>query len=660
MAQTLTPDRLVYELALAADPQIDPDGGRIIYSYSVIDRETKKANTQLWITNLDGKNRRQLTFNGSRNSGARWSPDGGQIAFVSDRIGDKQQGIFIIPADGGEARQILASHQPLSGLAWSPDGATIACTSSYDPENPDGTPPSPDDAPRVRVTRRLDYKQDTRGDGYLGDHRVQIFVVDVASGESRRLTTELVDHHAPAWSPDGSRIAVQIGRDNGMHSQLALIDVAGGAVEMVGPSTGVIGSWAWSPTGDRLMLTGEPSRTWQNDVFVYDVGPKRLRRITEDLQPFPGTGFPGLLPPPQPVWLDAATVLFTGIRSGASGLYIINLDSGAVELIHADQATLAGLSTDRANRYVVQSYSNLETTGAIHLFDRESATGRIIVAPNRGVLTESPAASWERIEIVRDPYTIEAWLLFPPGFDPSRTYPLVLDIHGGPNSFYGYNFNGVQQALAGAGYIVVFSNPRGSGSYGRRFTSQVTNDWGGEDYHDLMAVVDAALERPYVDPDRLGVYGYSYGGYMTAWIIGQTNRFKAAVCGAPVFDLESFYGTSDIGHVFGDQQWGGPPGKIDEWPANRSPSNFIQQATTPTLIPHGEADQRCPIGQGEQLYMALLKQGVETELVRYPGGSHLMMTYGPPAHREDYLRRVVAWFDDHLGNDVAERPTGSD
>ena len=651
MSARLTPERLVYDVTVAADPQISPDGSRIVYSYSAIDPAKKKPTSQLWLIDSDGANRRQITFSGTTNSGARWSPDGTHIAFVSDRAGDKQQGIYILPVAGGEARELLRSYQPISALAWSPNGDRLAYTAPWDPENPDGTPPLPDDAPRVRVTRRIDYKQDTRNDGYLGDLRVHVYVADVASGETRRLTAELVDHNAPDWSPDGTTIAAQIGRDNGMYSQLVLIDVATGAVETVGERTGVIGSWAWSPRGDRIMLTGEPSRTWQSDILLYDVGTKTMKRVTDDLEPAPGAGFPGLMAPPQPVWLDEATVLFSGTRAGGSGLYTVNVDADEVGPVHYDRATLSGLSMDAAKRYVVQGYASLETLGAIHVFDRETNTAQVIYSPNDAVLAESPGAPWERFEVARPPYTIEAWMLFPPDFDPARTYPLVLDIHGGPNGAYGYAFNGVQQALAAAGYVVVFSNPRGSSSYGRDFTAQVTNDWGGEDYHDLMAVVDAALERPYIDPGRLGVYGYSYGGYMTGWIIGNTDRFKAAVCGAPVFDFESFYGTSDIGHVFGDLQWGGPPGKADEWPAKRSPSAMIHNAKTPTLIPHGEADERCPIGQGEQLYMALTKLGVETELVRYPGGSHLFLIYGPPPHRADYISRVVGWFDDHIGNE---------
>jgi dipeptidyl aminopeptidase/acylaminoacyl peptidase len=233
-------------------------------------------------------------------------------------------------------------------------------------------------------------------------------------------------------------------------------------------------------------------------------------------------------------------------------------------------------------------------------------------------------------------------------------YPLVLDIHGGPNSFYGYDFNAIRQALAAAGFAVLYCNPRGSGSYGRAFTQAVTGDWAGEDYLDLIAVVDAAVadERFQVDPNRLGVYGYSYGGYMTSWIIGHTDRFTAAVIGAPVVDLVSFYGTSDIGHLFGPKQIGGTPWtNFDEY-VERSPITYLHKATTPSLIIHGEADDRCPIGQGEQCFVALLENGCEVEFVRYPGGAHTLLRTGFPAHREDVLARITGWFGAHLGHGI--------
>jgi dipeptidyl aminopeptidase/acylaminoacyl peptidase len=206
----------------------------------------------------------------------------------------------------------------------------------------------------------------------------------------------------------------------------------------------------------------------------------------------------------------------------------------------------------------------------------------------------------------------------------------------------------MQQMLASHGFVVVFSNPRGSGTYGREFAQMVRCDWGGEDYLDLMAVIDTALEQPYTDRERTGIWGYSYGGFMTAWTIGHTQRFKAAVCGAPCFDLESMYGTSDISHAWGAYEWGGKPHEASEAFAAHSPSTFAHRATTPTLIVQGEADNRCPIGQGEQMFVALKQAGCEVEFARYPGGSHAMLRVGPPSHRADFLGRLLGWFSDHL------------
>ncbi|MBO0881703.1 MAG: S9 family peptidase, partial [Mycobacterium sp.] len=283
------------------------------------------------------------------------------------------------------------------------------------------------------------------------------------------------------------------------------------------------------------------------------------------------------------------------------------------------------------------------------VYDRLTGQRQVISRHNVDLLQSAPAAQWERFEVERNGTTIEAWLLRPPDFDPSRKYPLVLDVHGGPHGFHGYAFNVTQQMLASHGFVVVYSNPRGSGSYGREFAQMVRNDWGGEDFLDLMAVVDAALQQPYTDPERTGIWGYSYGGFMTAWTIGHTPRFKAAVCGAPCFDLESMYGTSDISHAWGQYQWGGKPHEASEAFAAHSPSTFAHRATTPTLIIHGEADNRCPIGQGEQMFVALKQADCEVEFARYPGGAHTLLRVGPPSHRVDILARLLGWFTDHLG-----------
>jgi dipeptidyl aminopeptidase/acylaminoacyl peptidase len=651
MTRPLTPEDFIYGFEPAGDPHITPDGSAIIYTMTRTDADSGKAASNIWRCGIDGSGAHPITHAkpGVRNSGARWSPDGSNIAFTSNRSG--KPGIYVMSIDGGEARELTTHARAIFDLAWSPDGTLLTYTTTYDPENPDDEE-RPDDAPPpVRVTRRLDYKQDNRG--YLNDVRFQVWVVDVASGERRMITRTPVDHNHPQWSPDGQTLAVKIPNRNGMCSQLGLVSVATGSTILIGPEDGMVGVWSWSPDGTRMLFSGDTSQTWQPDWFLYDVDKGQVNRLTDDLPVLPDPGFPTITPPSQPVWLDDRKALVHAIRAGSSGLYEVDTKNGNTKLVHDWRGSASGLSMDDGHRYAVQGLATMESIGEIAVFDRKTGTDTVITDQNGALLTEAPPARWERFDVKRSDYTTEAWLLMPPDFDPTRRYPVILDVHGGPNGFYGYSFNAVQQVLATNGFIVVYSNPRGSGSYGRDFTQQVIRDWGGEDYQDLMAVLDTVLERPYADEHRTGIFGYSYGGYMTAWAISQTDRFGAAVCGAPCFDLESMYGTSDIGHIFGEIQWGGQPYELPDWYAAHSPSTFAHRTTTPTLIVHGEADDRCPIGQGEQMFVALKKAGCEAEFVRYPGGSHLMLRGGPPEHRVDFYRRVLGWFEDHLTSSAA-------
>ena len=641
----LTPDALVYDTLSAAEPQLSPDGTQVVYALVKADRELDRGTSQIWLCNRDGSNARQLTQSGDRNREARWSPDGHSIAFVSDRV-EGQSTLCVLPINAGEA-QPLTSHRPAIGqIAWSPDGTRIAYVVAFDPENPNEEPPKAHRAPKVHVTRRLDYKQDNRG--WLNDVRTQVFVVDVHAGQRRRLTTDPIDFWYPQWSPDGRSIAARATRDNGIYSQLALIDVASGSVKYVGPERGTIGVWSWSPDGSRILLDGDIEPSAAVDFFLYDLKSDSIRRLTTDLAVAPDAGFPTVVAPSQPVWLDASETLLHAIRAGESGYYRFNVESSDLTREYATESVSVGFSLDRAQRYIAQTHSNFDAFGEIAIYDRQTGQRSVITAYNAPLLESAPPAKWERFNVVRDGIEIEAWLLKPPDFDSSRKYPVVLDVHGGPHGFYGYAFNNMQQVLASNGFVVVFSNPRGSGSYGRAFSQMVRCDWGGDDFLDLMAVIDEALEQPYTDSERTGIWGYSYGGFMTAWTIGHTRRFKAAVCGAPCFDLESMYGTSDISHAWGPFEWGGKPHEASEAFAAHSPSTFAHRATTPTLIVQGEADDRCPIGQGEQMFVALKQAGCEVEFARYPGGSHAMLRVGPPSHRADFLQRLLGWFTDHL------------
>jgi dipeptidyl aminopeptidase/acylaminoacyl peptidase len=668
MPQPLTPEALIFDLVQASDPQVAPDGGCIVYTRTTADRQSRQTTSHLWLCDIDGGNQRQLTYAGQRNSSARWAPDGQALAFVSDRV--PKSGLFVLPLTGGEAREITHHRQAIADPAWSPDGRWLAYTTQVDPDNPTEAEPPAGAAPRVRVTRRLDYKYDGRG--YLNDARQQVFVVEVASGARRQVTDGPADHQRPTWSPDGRWLAVARANHTAMGARLALIEVATGETRLIGPERGVVDLWAWSPAGDRLLLAGEPTPTWQTDFYLYDLGTGGLRRLTEDLPCLPAGAYPGPLPSPL-VWLDEQRVLFHALHAGRSQLSILDCADGRVERIQDWPARHVGLSVDAARRVAVQGHASPTATGELVVTDlvasRQSPvassnpqlptpnpqfplspqSSHIITDFNGPLLRAAPSPGVERLSVRRAGETIDAWLLLPPDFDPARRYPLVLDIHGGPHNLYGEHFSPLQQCLAVHGFLVLYANPRGSGSYGRQFAQLVMRDWGGEDYHDLLAVLDAVLARGSVDPARVGIYGFSYGGYMTAWAIGQTDRFAAAVCGAPVFDLESFYGTSDIGFIFGELEFGAPPHTAPDWYAAHSPSTYAHRARTPTLILHGEADERCPIGQGEQMFVALHRAGCEVEFVRYPGGAHGFSGAGPLDHRLDVLSRVLAWYQRYLG-----------
>jgi dipeptidyl aminopeptidase/acylaminoacyl peptidase len=646
MPTPLTPETLVYGLTPAADPQISPGGDQVLFTLTTTQPDSNPV-SQIWLANADGTAPRQLTRAATSSHSPRWSPDGRQIAFVSNRGAGTS--IFVLAANApGEPREITRHHVTIAGLTWSPESRRLAYVAEVDPDNPEAER-RPTDMPPVRAIRRIDYKQDDRG--VINNVRYQLFVVDVETGERRQLTHDPFDHFWPAWSPDGQTIAVQRPSRNEMASQLALVSLAG-ETTLLGPPLGFVSTFAWSPDGQRIVFTGDETQTWQADFFVCEVGTGAIRRVTDDLPVLPDGGFRTVAPPAQPVWLDDHTVLFSAVARGASGLYTVDLVGGSVQAVHAWEGTTVGLSADAARRRFAVAFSSFERAGELAVFDRETNRGSLITTYSSAVFTGSPPARPERFLIERGGLLIDGWVLHPPHFDPLKRYPVILDVHGGPNGQYGPAFNPIQQLLATNGFIVVIVNPRGSASYGRDFTTRVLRDWGGDDYLDLMAALDSVLQRPYADADRQGIWGYSYGGYMTAWAITQSDRFKAAVCGAPCFDLRSMYGTSDIGHAFGDLHWGGPPTEHADWYAARSPSTFIDRAVTPTLIIHGEADERCPIGQSEQMFIALKKAGREVEFVRYPNCSHLFLRNGPPAYRADLYRRILAWFQAYLGGPV--------
>ncbi len=645
MTEPLTVQKLVYGLKQASDPQFSPDGAWVVYGVATTDEETGKPESQLWLSRRDGSEKRQLTFAGKGNGAARWSPDGRAITFVSDRDGGAA--LYRLSLDGGDPQQLVKHKNGIGPVETSPDGKTLAYVAVIDPEHPDDEERDKNAPEPIKATDRIDYKQDTRG--YLGEKRGQVFVYDLATGEERQLTDDRQDHVNPRWSPDGKTLAVQQLLSNGFISRLRLIDVASGESRFVLDRGGLIGTWAWSPDGSQLIVSADLDRSLQQEIHLQRTDSDGADQITRDLQGSPSMSMSPVSAPAHPVWLDDRRALYLMASKGRTGLFQVDTETGEGSEETIWNATRGGFNTDASNRYVAQVVSAFDAVGEVVIHDRETGKTAQITDLNTELLKQSPPAQWERFDVTRGKYTTEAWLLKPANFDENKQYPMILDIHGGPNGWYGYDFDKLQQLLASNDIIVVFSNPRGSGSYGGDFTRQVGGDWGGEDFLDLMAVADEAIKRPYIDPERTGVYGYSYGGYMTSWVIGHTDRFKAAVIGAPAVDLISMFGTSDISHVFGPQNWGGNPWENRDWYIDRSPITHLHKATTPSLILHAEGDIRCPIGPGELTFATLKKIGVEAEFVRYPGGDHLFFLKGEPRYIADFHERILAWFKRFLG-----------
>ncbi|MEJ7838130.1 MAG: S9 family peptidase [Thermomicrobiales bacterium] len=647
MSHIITADRAVYDLPVIGSPRVSPDGKTVAFIRTVVDRASGKYDAQIWLYTFDTATRRQLTQPGSTHSEPAWSPGGEELAFVASGEGDHSHAICRMVVASGETSVLTRGEKKPASLTWSPDGETLAYSVLIDPANPDETPVDKDAPKAVRVTRRIDYKQD--GFGYLDNVRNQIVLLQVGTGERRHLTKDSVDHLLPAWSPDGNSIVVQLPNRNGMLSRCGVIDVATGAIETYGAADGEVDVAFFSPDGSRLFVSADEHGGPHLSGYVIDLRTGAMTMVLNDPEFLIDSATAS---PASPVWLNDSTVLISATLHGESGLWKVDVDGCNVTQVGLWQAGHGELSLPDDLTFAIQSTNTLGGTVGLVRIDLATGEKSLLFNDAEDFYAKTPAALWEKCPVERDGVIVDAWLIKPADFDDSGSYPLIINIHGGPHGSFGFATNLHAEIMSSRGYLVLLVNPRGSTTYGSAYANAVKHDWGGTDWADLEAVLDSVVARPYVDPDRTGAYGYSYGGYMTSWILGQTDRFKAVVCGAPVFDLESFFGTSDIGHVFGTEQHGGTPWDVREAMFERSPSSHIHKATTPTLIVHGEADERCPIGQGEQMFISLLKVGCETEFVRYPGGYHGFTRLGEPVHRIDYYDRTIAWFDRFLMADA--------
>lgn len=637
----------LFRLGAVSDPRISPEGDWIAYTVTRSDLEEDEDRSQVWMVPAAGGEAVPLTAPEQDSSRPRWSPDGRYLAFLSARD-DKPARVWRLSRQGGEAVPLTETPQAVESFEWSPD-ATRMLLVLRDASEAENAAFEQGDAYEEKtappwVIDRQQFKTDYVG--YLDRRRRHVYVLDIASGALTQLTHGDYDDDEPAWSPDGTRIAFVSNRtpepDLSYDTDIWVVSAdpaaAPAAPRLVSDTEGPDASPAWSPDGRSIAHTSVADA----DAMLYatyhlavsDAVGAGTRYLTRDLD--------RMIFSPR-FAADGKQIWFLLEDAGEQNLARMRSDGGRIERVVGGEQVVQAFDTNRAGQLTLQ-ISTPTLPPEVFLLDGRRPVQRSFT--NRDVLAALQLGAVEKVAFSSaDGTPLEGFVIKPPGFAEGRRYPTILDIHGGPQSQYDFSFQFEAQLYAANGYLVVHPNPRGSTGYGQAFCLAIWRDWGGPDYEDVMAAVDDAIARGWADPERLGVTGWSYGGMLTNHVITKTDRFKAAATGASAALYVVNYG-HDMYQRWWEQELGLPwEPEAREIYERMSPLNRVDRVTTPTLILGGEIDWNVPIINSEQLYLALRRLGVETQLVVYPGEYHGIDT---PSHARDLYRRYLDWFGRHL------------
>ncbi len=638
---------------------VSPDDSKIMFTVEAAAEDKKGYHSHIYMMNSDGGDFVQYTSGKVKDSNPIFSPDGRWIVFTSKR-GEKK-GIYKMPTSGGEAKLLADDDGSYSELSISPDSKKILAVFKKADDVPKDDKGKKEE-PVYRHITRMFYKLDNAG--FMPKDPGHVYVIDMEAGKKTKITNGKNGERCPVWLGKGDKIAyvANIQRDpdvETMRDDLFVVSVKGGKPKKLNTPAGPVEMLSGSPDGKFIAYAGhdEPRDSWGAANYhiwnvpvavgkALDLTP-RLDRMTIDLTISDTAEVGGGM---KPVWSsDGRWIFFQVAENGSTRLYKASSRGGKITKIIGGKIHLVAASFGNKKNLVASIISTPTMPAEIFVSNNSpNAKPKRITRLNDGLFKDIDIQKPEEIIVKgHDNYPVHAWILKPPGFSPNKKYPSIFQIHGGPRVQYGNTFFHEMQYLAAKGYIVYYGNPRGGQGYGRKHAEFIENAWGSYDYDDCMSLARHMAGMKYINKSKMGVTGGSYGGYMTNWIVGHTDFFKAAVTQRSVVNFVSFYGSSDCGFDFDREILGAPWKNLDSW-WEMSPIKHVAKIKTPLLIIHSEQDLRCPIEQAEQLFISLKKLKRKVEFVRFPGEPHGLSRCGRPDRRIARLEWILKWFDRYL------------
>ena len=634
--------RMTIEDALAMKnvgaPQFSPDGKRIVYTISEWDKKENRRTTHIYLLSTEGGNPIKLTNGEKGESAPQWSPDGQRIAFLADRSTGAPGGgaqIWVIHASGGEAEKLTSEENGVSAFRWSPDGKAMAFV----------TRDTPKDKAEREKKKKDKFDTITMDADLIYSH---LWTINVESKEKKRLTEGAFSAAGPQWSPDGKYIAYTWSKTSSQesvwtdiseftNSEVYVVPSTGGIARKLTTNPGPDGNPQWSPDGKWIAFTSSTSN-WaaKSNVMIVSAEAGEPKNLTTDfIESAQGVNWSP----------DGKTIYFSSGVGMYSHIYSVPVAGGKVAQVTKGNRNYGQFDLSADGKWLAYTLNDCRTSEDLWVAGSTGDGAKQLTTVNPQIkdfaIADAEVIKWKG----PDNFDIEGVLVKPLGYEAGKKYPLILNIHGGPYGKFSDSFNARIQIWTANGYAVLMPNPRGSTGYGEKFAQTNIGDWGGKDFQDIMAGVDAVIAKGIADADKCVVMGGSYGGFMTFWTVSQTDRFKAAIGHAAISDWYSFHGQSDIPGLM-EYGFKGTPWDVPENYRRWSPMTYVSKVKTPLMITHGERDMRVNIQQGEQYYRSLKKRGVETVFYRYPREGHGIQE---PNHVIDLTAKQLEWFDSHLG-----------